>query len=112
MTLSDIDRDIIFFPNFLPCYNVLNIRWSRPLCFRMSTIVFGGFSGVGKRSIITRMLEIGSSTITRESGSDDQTWNLRTKYFTAQLIPQIAEDPSELCRFSETVFEVRLIVLY
>ena len=77
----------------------------------MATIVFGGFRGVGKRSIIRRMLDIGSSTIVQVEGTEDQKWNLKTKYFTAELIPRLVENPDELNKnpartLSETVFEV------
>jgi hypothetical protein len=74
----------------------------------MATIVFGGFPGVGKRSIITRMLEIGSSKITSMDGYKDPKWTLKTKYFIAELIPLVVENPSELSSAgtSEAVFEV------
>jgi hypothetical protein len=81
----------------------------------MSTIVFGGFPGVGKRSIISRMLEIGSSTIVPVDSTDNRKWNLKTKYFTADLIPRIVENPSELNiseESTEPVIEVCWFILY
>ncbi len=67
---------------------------------------------MGKRSIMTRMLEIGSSTIKPADGTDNEKWNLRTKYFTAELQTRIAVEPFELGKLSEAVFEVGLIVLH
>ena len=77
---------------------------------KVSTILFGGCSGVGLRSIRSRILDIGfskGSTTIRSVG--DCEWKLETKYFVAKLILISAENPEEaLNKLSGADIEVSL----
>ena len=62
---------------------------------KISTLVFGGCSGVGRRCLMKRVLDLGLSGMTSIQSVGESEWALETKYFTARLIPITAQTPQD-----------------
>jgi hypothetical protein len=76
---------------------------------KISPVLFGGIPGVGRRSIMKRVLNIGSTGSTSVQSVGDSEWRLETKYFVAKLKVFAVQTPQDLEPsedMTETDFEV------
>jgi hypothetical protein len=53
-------------------------------------------TGVGKRTLISKLLGIRSLPLPSITTCSDDVWDVKTKYFTVKLKFAVVEDPKEL----------------